>query len=526
MTGGRPVTPYDERLAVGRAHLSIGVEMQLAKSLVQSLDLAAAAGELTDVGLQRFPRLSIYACLGESTPELVAHAASTAQNGRAVVSEVLTMPRKRFGSRPVLVLSPVDLVLYNSLVSRLRSVLGEPSRSQENFSNLNQFGVPGEDDEAVSHHIVSTDIAAFYEYVSHWHLKAELSLRSADVDVVEGLLALLSSAYGEPRGLPQLLPASDRLADAYLGPMDRALMRTGWPLLRVADDFKIQVDDWATALSVIEEAAYAAREIGLVLSTEKTVVTKAETLRRRRSRDQKFILERFSSARDQLRTDRFLAKPYGEEEPTEPGADEGLDEALRQILLEWFAEPEEKTQNVNYLATALRLLRRADERIDDDVLREVVFRYPVYLEYACGYLQARTGEGAENWRALAQLVRMDRQSPWAALWLISAYGAIEKGTGGTDEEGVARWVRAQLAHRSETVRAEAAWRLAVTDSIQVSEVARLYGSATLLSRPSLAASAGRVAEASANSQELKAIENENSLTRVAAAWGKKDRESA
>ncbi len=72
------------------------------------------------------------------------------------------------------------------------------------------------------------------------------------------------------------------MSDAYLGAIERRLMRSGYNVSRYADDFKVSSPTWSKANQVIEEAAEEARGLGLTLSTGKTIIRKRSTVDRLR----------------------------------------------------------------------------------------------------------------------------------------------------------------------------------------------------------------------------------------------------
>lgn len=63
---------------------------------------------------------------------------------------------------------------------------------------------------------------------------------------------------------------SDVLAEFYIEPMRRTLIRAGFRVSRFADDFRVVCRSYDEALSAWETADEAARELGLVLNENKT----------------------------------------------------------------------------------------------------------------------------------------------------------------------------------------------------------------------------------------------------------------
>lgn len=493
--------------------------MRVAGKLLDRLGLLKHATDTINDQFDRFPSLVMDRCLADSADLLVEHTVSMFQSDQPLVSEILTMPRRGFGPRPVIVTSPSVRTMYRSFVYQMAEDLPSDTRSGERWKAHSAFGrpmVPGGQPE----YLVNLDIASCYEYVEHKHLLDELILRTSDVPVSEAIVQLLGEVTTRSRGLPQLSQASDILADAYLEIIERELLRAGYSVSRIADDFKICAGDWGTANAAIEDTAEFARNLGLVLSTEKTNIRKAQTLLQQEAEENDFFDFHFAIARDSLSTTNFLLGDYGDVETNDvaPEIEEVIAEALRVIFQEWFARRDEDPPlHVRYLSQALSGLARSGDRIPDKWLEEIVFRHPIRLENVCKYIFARRSETLESWLSMDVLTSMRRQSPWAKIWLLHVADCIQSETSCT-ESAVRDWARRQLGDKHELVRSEAAWFLSRFSDLDADSLGRLYSSASSLTRPALAAACGRSPLPTA-SGVVKALMQESKLARSAYKWG-------
>jgi hypothetical protein len=411
--------------------------------------------------------------------------------------ETLAMPKKRFGPRPITATSAPARVAYLALVEHLGEYLGPKSRDEGKWKEYQQFALDSE-----SEYIARFDIASFYEYIDHDLMAQEVLSRTLDPGSVEQLKNVLASVAGGRRGLPQLLAASDHLADAYIGVLERRLVRDGYSVARYVDDFTVACPDWETANVVIERAAEYARSLGLVLSSEKTLITKRATLIATEKSQASFFTEKFQAAKiDKVQI--FLWGPYGDDIAEIDGvSDEDAMEAVMWSLIgDWVqlvrsSEPEDYFHREghyrSYLPHALGWLRGHSLRIPDDVLQEIVFRHPLLLAQVCGYLLARVDNPFEDsWSSIRQLAHMGRQSPWAKLWLLDTIARTPAHTAAADYTSVMDWVAKQLSDRHEVVRAQAAWVAASHGRLQEKMLSELYTHATPISQPALAASMAR-----------------------------------
>ncbi|WP_255354305.1 reverse transcriptase domain-containing protein [Oerskovia sp. Root22] len=422
------------------------------------------------------------------------------------------MPRAGFGPRPINAVSATARTVYGALAEMLRSDLPPESRGKEKWGIFSKIGLDDEDER----YVVELDMASCYEYVDHVKLQEEIILQSANAEAATALLALLGETFGRPRGLPQLMAASDLLSDAYLQGVERELLRSGYDVYRFADDFKVRASSWGEANEIIENAADISRDYGLVLSSAKTTIRRVDRFKAQRAEVDEFLLEYFAAARDDLNQIDVISNGYDDFQTSEsfPDDDMAFEGALWKILEDWLNSPTETELPLHshYIPMALSYLRKSERRISDNSLREIVFRNPIRLEAVLRYVLSRD-EGSAGWGSLDVLASMERQSPWAKIWMLSAGSQMSaEGKGGI----FADWAARQLSERHETVRAEAVWHLASAGSLTEDELRSAASSASEISRPSLAAAAGVLGLKGKFAGSLK---HESMLSKQAFEWG-------
>lgn len=491
--------------------------MRIDPAVVKRLGISDAAKIVTTVPLDRLPRLISERCLEGREGRLTREVATAYSSGTIVAAETFSMPRKGFGPRPVALLAARDRIAYDALVARLRGELPAESRSQENWNSFRSFGRP--DSSASAKYVVTLDIASMYEYVDHAILRRELLVQSMDTAHVEATIALLGEAFGTTRGLPQMMSSSDVLADAYIAILERALLRHGYALARYADDFRVLAPDWATANQIIERAAEVARGIGLVLSAEKTSIKKASKIADDDAELQRVLDKYFAAAQSDLTTFDDLMDWYSDPvEADEPDDETAMNEAFRRVLRDWTRRRTRSGLPSQLVAKALRSLRNAPVRVSNKALTQLVFMDPLKLSSVILYLRARPSELEQNWRTARKLAAMERQSPWAKLWLLAYCSELTYDASNKHARRLKAWATRQLEDEHEVVRVEAAWTLAQWGDISERRIARLFGLATSISRAGLAAVWGRTG-ASTDADLSKAILGASPVYTDAFEWG-------
>ena len=196
------------------------------------------------------------------------------------------VPKTRFATRPAMLLTLQDRIVFEAIVEPMRPKIEKYLVSTEvalwprglttdkkwhefEESPLAQGGG----------YVVLTDVAGFYESIQHDRLGAELvkaGVRRADVDALE---VFLRDVMGERRGLPQGIATSDALATLYLADADHSIRRTDLPYVRHGDDMRISVPTWHQAREALHTVEAALRRAGLLMNASKVRVLKLSTYR-------------------------------------------------------------------------------------------------------------------------------------------------------------------------------------------------------------------------------------------------------
>jgi len=486
--------------------------------------LEQAAKRAASWHLDHLPLLITDRCLSDSHGIVARHVVATFPSSDLFASEVITMPRRGFGPRPIAVLAPTTRTLYESLVMALEPALPPRSRGKGKWAAHKAFG-----NEGTHSHVVELDIAACDEYLDHAVLCDELLLRSTDAATVDALRLLLSHVASHGRGLPQMLSASDALADAYLSILDRSLLRQGCELHRYADDTRVLASDWEGANRIVEQYAEYCRHLGLILSSHKTRIYRKPVKEAPDHPDDQLLNSYFRKARTALtKLIDTQEGPYQEAAAVlvEPAEKDVILAGAQRLLMDWqkaaakdAPDTPRDAASERFIPQALRLLEEAAELLPAKLLTDIVFRAPSRLEQVCEYLivrgQTRQGQTGVAWASVHGLTQMGRQSPWAKLWLLNTVEQLAA-EAEPPPEGVLGWVIAQIADRHETVRAQAAWTLACVDRLSEDSLLQAYRQASQLSRPALAACSSR--QQDIRTSIRMGITSESPLTGAAGRW--------
>jgi RNA-directed DNA polymerase len=468
----------------------------------------------------RFPPMIVERCLTDSADLITDYIKSAFAGGKSVPSEVLTMPRAGFGPRPVTITDLPSRLLYGAMVAALDNSLSPPTRGNRAWDQYQRFGL-----DEVGEYVVEMDIASCYEYIDHNRLKSELVVRSMNLDVCTALTNYLGELLSQTRGLPQMLTASDRLADTYLSIFDRKMRRDGYSIRRYVDDIRVTAQSWEHANLAIEQAAQYARDLGLILSSRKTSIYKPQTLIDQQEQEAALFNSHVDAAREALSGIWFVAG-YDSMEEIEITSDdqEAALAAAWKILAEWWDDAKKRGPQVGSSSPAQRFINRGlfalreyDKRLPANMLADIVFHDPRKIEnvvkYLIGYAELRPEE--RDLRGVALLTSQGRQSAWAKLWILHAVENLAPDNL-RDTGAVGTWVKNQLDDRHEIVRAQAAWLSSMQGWLTSEKLAELYKRASPISQPGL--SAAGVRQGNIAKGMISAITSDSALNREASKW--------
>ena len=130
--------------------------------------------------------------------------------------------------------------------------------------------------------VVDADLRSFFDTIPHEKLLARVEEQIADGRVLELVDAFLQQGVmGETvvmlseAGTPQGAVISPLLANIYLNPLDHAMAKRGFEMVRYADDFVILCRTKGEAEEALREVAQWTETNGLVLHPEKTRIVDA-----------------------------------------------------------------------------------------------------------------------------------------------------------------------------------------------------------------------------------------------------------
>ena len=195
--------------------------------------------------------------------------------------QIVWVPRRGSGSRPVPDVSFTERVVLEALVSQL----GDELRPLQGALQLTSLRDPQEGDRAAFEKrpleqpgdvVVIADVASFYEYVDHDVLEQDVVELTGDVELALALRESLRDLMGRDIGIPQGPRASDLIADLYLSGTDRVVQRAGLDLQRFNDDFLFAAADRSDAERQLVRLEASLRGRGLLLNHAKTRVVEKE----------------------------------------------------------------------------------------------------------------------------------------------------------------------------------------------------------------------------------------------------------
>ena len=132
---------------------------------------------------------------------------------------------------------------------------------------------------------VDADLKSYFDTIPHDRLMALVQQRVVDGNVLRLLEAYLKAGVMEglkgwqptERGTPQGAVISPLLANVYLNPLDHAVAKHGWEMVRYADDFVVLCRTEAEAQAVLDYLRQWTSEAGLTLHPLKPRVVNASS---------------------------------------------------------------------------------------------------------------------------------------------------------------------------------------------------------------------------------------------------------
>ncbi|MDH4378664.1 MAG: RNA-directed DNA polymerase [Vampirovibrionales bacterium] len=205
--------------------------------------------------------------------------------------EIIDIPKQDLGVRPGYIVNFNDKVIYQAVISSISKKISEtlsPDNIVYGYKVKNENAIrPIEDGieawkkfhaNAIHHYkklkykyMLKTDVVGYFEHIKHEVLFEELAnneVKIASINLLRKFLGRWSECKGS--GIPQGIMGSYLLANIYLDPVDKAMIRQGFVYSRYMDDMYI----FAMSESEIKQAkiflVQNLRKIGLSLQSKKT----------------------------------------------------------------------------------------------------------------------------------------------------------------------------------------------------------------------------------------------------------------
>jgi len=421
------------------------------------------------------------------------------------------------GSRPLPYIALEDRLVYRALVNVVKGRLPDLG----GHGNYDAFITSPLDVDGCEY-VLKADVAAFYQYVDHERLVDEIVAQTGDDLAITAVVELLEAGSGRRFGLPQMQAPSDVLADAYVDPIRRSLVRNGHLAFRYADDFRVPCASYSEALASLELIERAAYELGLVLNEAKTSSPRRSTYEQSLSEVRDAEVQLFERlAVEGMTIEDFFASVGGEySEDDELGDEVGDDIELPTLpgVGHDEADPPEDAPEVvaptsEQIAVAARVVEIWDGEEQSDVawsgsvwsalLRKslltlesaqdpravasaisLLVREPHLTPQVSTYLIALSREHHEKVHDLLnELCSTDIVSVWQSLWVAYLAGSVP---GVSDKGAHVGWLHRQLDSQHHGVAAQAALALARRRLLTVDAGARAYERAPATHRPTAA----------------------------------------
>lgn len=503
--------------------------MRVPAELLDEIDFpAVVAAELAS--RNRFlPPNFADAALQERFDEVASWLATVMKRDITPIPQDTVMARKsRAGSRPLPYRSLQDRLVYRALVSTIESRLPLSTRGEDAYEEFVRFPLREDD----CSHVMKTDVAAYYQYIDHERLVDEIVSQTGDDLAITAGISSLQQSSGRRFGLPQMSDPSDVLADVYIEPVRRALLRGQHRAQRYADDFRVACADYDEALTALEIAEREAHELGLVLNEDKTSTPKIETYRDALdavTRAEGEVFGRLPDNETEYEGDPLTSfflpdrDDYGEARATAgnltlgatgagaetdeidpPGeADPEFEPTTRQVeaarlVVDLWSHEEEETRLPGYeplgwskstrstvLRKAVQVLRLAKDDHALHVVTAVLVKEPHLMPQLSRYMEDLATEIPGDVRAaLDNICERNIVSVWQAVWMAYCIGTVPASKRPVERIHT-RWLWAQLTNEHPAIAAQAALSLARRGHTTAGRLAPVYERLPEVHRPTV-----------------------------------------
>lgn len=369
------------------------------------------------------------------------------------------------GVRPIALMTPGVRIVYRALVSALVGPSERADRSARRYADFvmepirNAYepstGLKRVGDAKYSH-VVTTDLAAFYQYVDHAILRDELDLAGSDVEIVDALAQFLAEIEGRTFGIPQRSEPSDWISEYCAARVERSLIREGFDVWRYSDDFRIGCKSYSEVLGAIESLSRAARDVGLILNEKKTTTPHYLTYFMENADTE---VDDASAEIDPVDVEAAVTTEYVPEDDEQAATD-----AEETILHLWdpeqsFPRPDEpwdiKTLDVEQnraVRRALNTLTRHEDSSAVPVLLSLLAYQPAMTHQVIRYAEAVSATSHEAIESLLdKAIRRLSMNEWQRAWIAYGFRACNIGLAADSER--AGWLTRRLASGPDSLAA-------------------------------------------------------------------------
>lgn len=265
---------------------------EYSRAYVQQLDFEMAVGQEAEESRSIVPpdidwrRVPNYTGL---LPDDVKNKLSNGNRFRRSVE--ITAKKPRPSGRPVSYLGIFERIAYRAMVNEALACIPEPDRTPEAWRSFVESPIklaeqlsnrpyrPFAIDNVLPEYspfsyVVKADVASFYRYVDHEVLLNEMIGQGVSFESARSLASFLHQLHGRRAGLPQTIAPSHRLAELYVDPAEREMIRKGYNIWRYSDDFRIACREYSDAIKSLDDLERALLGIGLTLNELKTAIPK------------------------------------------------------------------------------------------------------------------------------------------------------------------------------------------------------------------------------------------------------------
>jgi hypothetical protein len=461
------------------------VRVSLHADLIADLDFEAAVVAAIRSPPEFFPSRVIEDAAESRVVETAEYLTGAYERGFEVSrAEILYANKAGRGLRPVAEVAFRERVLLHALVDLVSTSLPAWERDGQAYQ---AFQAGPADDAGETGYVVLADVSNFYEYVDHRLLLDQLVDSTGEAEVANALGVVLGGLMDRSFGLPQGYWFSDALSEVFIDPVERRMIRRGWPTWRFADDFRIVANDWTEAQDAVEALAAELRRVGLHVNEEKLyTIGTAKYSGWVSEPDQK--LEQVS---EEAEIDLEDWSPYVGL-ALDDAQDGEVVAAAGMRLLDLWSEVVDGGASLSGLdawvyrrliGTAIGYLRAAKSPDGLGLVPKLLSREPVMTDVVAMYLADLVDQNPDPvFHSVLEILETVRLSSWQALWLFEVPMSHPD-----PPPWMADWLRPYLEiNRTDAVRARAALALATMDAIDQVTIANVFETVGLAARPDLA----------------------------------------